>query len=401
MSSQTPIPRDPFMPFNLIGGQMKGSPIPRDPGPLGPPRKNKAINSTIKGARRFHRKQELKRASNLVESLANRPDFDNIIKAAQDYIEKNGQKGNKLQVGAGGSTGGRSGKKGSGGGGGRMGALRQDLRQDIRQQNQLYRAGKGDINYVHGEVADYLRNMTRQMNQGYGQTRQGVNQLGSQLIQQLQSGTNQARSAATAEQERLGIQQAGMGQFDVDANNNTMVARQGSADVLQNLATGQLGANNVAALLGGMNQGSRASGLGQILNQRNAGINEARDAFRDARMQARLEARARRAAAAQYSRGGYGGYGYSSGGSGSGVTGDPSYVNDLQMQLQADKLAKQYFNPKNYFTNADGQNMLTNPNMQGPMVFDPIGQRGPKQVKLGKTGYTLDSKGNYFKGGDR
>jgi hypothetical protein len=212
----------------------------------------------------------------------------------RDGKKGDGKKGNGLGSGMGKFYGGRGGYKGVRVKGVRRlvnGVLKDELndlrkqarasRQDGRYLAQAakrdYRRGLGDLNYVHGETADYLSGLNQRTQQTYADQGNQQAQAQAALNSMLGSTYSGAQSGASEELARLGIQGGGnFQQLGADQANAQAVAAQSGANAQSTL--GMAGANSAAGMqmLQGMNQGSFMQGVGQNLNARNDQLGQIR-----------------------------------------------------------------------------------------------------------------------------
>lgn len=222
-----------------------------------------------------------------------------------------------------------------------MGAVRK-VRRSIRSANRdrkrenlklrdWYSRGVGDTNYVAGEVGDYLNKQNGVINSGYSNTGNQINAANASLQGQLVQ-TSQGNAAdAQAEQQRLGIQQSGLGGFQQDANFASLMAQNNAQNEQANNSMAGQNASAVGSLLLGMNQGQRQANIGQLLNTRNEGITNNNNAFSEYRIKAREQINdilAQQAAAAAARRSSRSSYGSSGSGGGSSY-----YPGNVQSQL--------------------------------------------------------------------
>lgn len=255
------------------------------------------------------------------------------------------------------------------------------IKGDQAQANTDYTRGKGDTDYIHSEVQDYLNKINGNINDTYGNL--GSNQAAASqaLLSQLQ-GTSQANAAdASAEQNRLGVGDVGLGQYGADSNFSQLIAQQMGANTQANTGAMGANANAIAQLLQGMNVGQHQSTLGQLVNTRNDTLGDLTGQLSAAQLKAahdKQEAEAqrqliiqdwldkhpkapKRRKATHYSsgyRGGYGGGGgYSSGGGSSHYSNNTAAQLALYNSLGGKKKPKKHKNPLQVIV--DGAGSLT------------------------------------------
>jgi hypothetical protein len=171
----------------------------------------------------------------------------------------------------------------------------QDLQGQRRQVNRAarhanlevrnqYRRGAGDLDYVHGETADYIGSQNAIADSQFNVAGAEQAAASAALQSQLQNVYDAGEGSATAEMARLGItgptgQAAGgfLGQLAADSANAQATGAINSTNNAANLSAMQANSGAVGNLLAGMNQGSYMSGIGQNLNAKNTSLNENRE----------------------------------------------------------------------------------------------------------------------------
>lgn len=153
------------------------------------------------------------------------------------------------------------------------------MEYDVSKLDALLGRQTGDLNYIFNEAKDYMGAQSQKINAGFNNARTQSNELFNQFAQQNNVQTEARRQQAMAEMQRLGIQQAGMGQFDSDAQNLAGQANLNNANANANLGTMQAGADTVGNLLGSMAEGSRTSNLGRAQNQHGQSVADARQMY--------------------------------------------------------------------------------------------------------------------------
>jgi hypothetical protein len=164
------------------------------------------------------------------------------------------------------------------------GVLRDEMR-DLRRQKQavrreseylnnkntaMYERGMGDLNYVHGEVGDYLNNMGAQNMQMFQGQMGQQEQANAALQGQLQGTFDSAQGDVIAELNRLGISGgANTGGIVADRGWQQAQGAQQGANALQSMGMMQQNSGVAQNLIAGMNQGSLTQGYGQNLNAYN------------------------------------------------------------------------------------------------------------------------------------
>lgn len=142
-------------------------------------------------------------------------------------------------------------------------------RRDIRAD---WRKSRDDLRYLFGEAQDYNNAQSQIIDNRFGDTIGAVQGLYSQFADENSANVDARRQAAMAELERLGIAQAGMGQYDVDAANAQSVAGLNNQNAAANLTAMRSGANTASDLLGSLIRGSQVSAVGQRQNQRDQSL---------------------------------------------------------------------------------------------------------------------------------
>jgi hypothetical protein len=134
----------------------------------------------------------------------------------------------------------------------------------------MYERGMGDLNYVHGEVGDYLNNMGAQNMQMFQGQMGQQEQANAALQGQLQGTFDSAQGDVIAELNRLGISGgANTGGIVADRGWQQAQGAQQGANALQSMGMMQQNSGVAQNLIAGMNQGSLTQGYGQNLNAYN------------------------------------------------------------------------------------------------------------------------------------
>jgi hypothetical protein len=172
--------------------------------------------------------------------------------------------------------------------------VERDAEIGLNKARTNYNRGVGDLNYVHGETDDYLKNLAQR---SAATTQQGMSQQqqAQAALQGMLGDTYSGASAgASNELARLGIQGGGnLQQLNADYLNSQAVGAQASQNAQ---STTQATGDNAAIamqMLQGMNQGSMMQGIGQNLNSfndqsqalqdnRTGQMNEVRQAMQEA-----------------------------------------------------------------------------------------------------------------------
>lgn len=153
---------------------------------------------------------------------------------------------------------------------------RRNMQFDVNKLNALFNRQQGDLNYIFGEAKDYIAGQGAKMDQGFNNARSSLENLYSQFAAESGAATAARRDAAMQELARLGIQQAGMGQFDADANAAALQMDTNQASANANLTAMQNATGSVGNLLSSMAEGSRVSALGRAENSRSDAIAQRR-----------------------------------------------------------------------------------------------------------------------------
>lgn len=176
--------------------------------------------------------------------------------------------------------------------------INRSARDETKEARQLYQRTTGDLEHIFDESGDYIEHQNNLITGQYDDTRSRALAAQQALAQQLAAQGNATGTGVNDELARLGIQGgADMGQFASDQAFAQNTAALGGQHNLQNLDMMSANAASVGNLLSGMNEGSRASQLGQAKNTRNSMFGDINDAKRDAKadvQQAMREARAAR-----------------------------------------------------------------------------------------------------------
>lgn len=151
---------------------------------------------------------------------------------------------------------------------------------DIAKLTSLWQRQKGDLTHVYNEVDENTNLQNKKIDARFNTGRADVKGLFGSLAAKLAASASTNKSAATAEQNRLGIGQAGMGSFDADAANAQNTASVNAANSDANLGAMQTGAAQVGGMLSSMGHSSYAGAVGRSLNSRNDGIAEALNSYR-------------------------------------------------------------------------------------------------------------------------
>lgn len=160
------------------------------------------------------------------------------------------------------------------------GAFKQDLKFDTNTANALFDRSKGDLNYIFNEANDYIGSRNNAIDGTYNKLKGDVGNIFSGLENTMQGTTNANRNAALQEQARLGLQKAGLGSFDEDANFARLQAQQQGAHAQANIGLQQSASSEIGNLLGSMSKASLASAMGRATNARQDAITEAQQSYR-------------------------------------------------------------------------------------------------------------------------
>lgn len=138
------------------------------------------------------------------------------------------------------------------------------------QRGQLdrdFQAANADVDYVHGETADYLNKLKSTSDTEAANARAMSTAAADALRSRLGGTYSGAQNSAMAELQRLGISQGGnFSGLQADAANANAVADQSSTNALTTLDAQSNNSNSFMAGLMGMNTGSRQAG--HLANQR-------------------------------------------------------------------------------------------------------------------------------------
>lgn len=147
-----------------------------------------------------------------------------------------------------------------------MQEARGQYKYDRRTIKTDAKRARGDLNYVWGEVEDYMKGQNKEQNQQYRDTEQELKDIYGQQAQGLAAGTKEGADAISAEQARLGLV-GDMGNFTGDSAFNAAQAGGSKQDALGNLATQKSAADSIMAMLGGAAQGEHLSQMGRVQNE--------------------------------------------------------------------------------------------------------------------------------------
>jgi hypothetical protein len=150
----------------------------------------------------------------------------------------------------------------------------------VGKANALFGRSKGDLEHVFGEVQENTAKNNKIIDDRYTKGRAEVSSLYGALNQKLGDTANSNRDAAMAELSRLGIQRAGLGNFDADAANQQGVASTNAANADANMNASQTAAAQVGGMLSSMGSSSLASAIGRATNTRNDFISDSENAYR-------------------------------------------------------------------------------------------------------------------------
>lgn len=140
-----------------------------------------------------------------------------------------------------------------------------------------YDRGRGDLEYVNGEVTDFLQSNQRKNDQNFKQERSQQEAATRALQQSLSSTYNSASDGASAELARLGIQGGGnLSGLQADAANAQTLAQVSGSNALSSMDLASGNANQLSSMLQGMAAGSHVANIGKNLNTFNDNVSKIR-----------------------------------------------------------------------------------------------------------------------------
>ena len=156
------------------------------------------------------------------------------------------------------------------------------------QRGQLdrdYETANADVEYAHGETADYLNKLKANSDTEAANARAMSTAAADALRSRLGNNYSGVQNSAMSELERLGISQGGnFSGLQADAANANYVAEQSNTNALTTLDAQNSNANSVMSTIMGMNQGSRQAGLLANARARNDAIAKLQDAITETQM---------------------------------------------------------------------------------------------------------------------
>lgn len=156
----------------------------------------------------------------------------------------------------------------------------EDYKYDLNKINAGYDRTKGDLNYVFNEAGDVIGAKNKAIDSRFAAGSDELKAIYDRLQQTMGQTSGDNRAAALAEQQRLGVQNTGMGRFDQDANWQQMLAQQSGANAQANNTLARNSASEAGNMLASMSAASLASAQGRATNARNDASTEALQGYR-------------------------------------------------------------------------------------------------------------------------
>lgn len=153
--------------------------------------------------------------------------------------------------------------------------VERDYKTGTSEANNAYERGKGDIDYIYGETADYLNSLKAK---GQADATTAANKsaaAAAALSARLGDTYSGVQNSVGQELARLGISGGGnMSGLMADAANAQYMGNQASQNAMSTLSQANSNADMGMALLQGMNTGSKTSAAGKNLNARNDALSQ-------------------------------------------------------------------------------------------------------------------------------
>jgi hypothetical protein len=161
------------------------------------------------------------------------------------------------------------------------GKTRRAGRRAVTEANNHGQKVRGDLDYLFNEADDFIGAQNTKIDGQYDQQRAQLQDLFNSVQGEQSQATDLRRQAAMAEMQRLGIDQAGLGQFDADANFMDQLAGQQQAGTMANVDMQDRNMGDIGSMLESMSRGSRTSLVGKANVAQQEAVNDIRGDTRE------------------------------------------------------------------------------------------------------------------------